>query len=140
MTYAEKLLHPSWQKKKSAIQARDNFTCQLCGDTETTLHVHHKQYFKDQEPWECPDDNLILYCEDCHRLIECIKKSSYSDFIVLKLHKRKNTTRVRYFAIGETQIFIVYYYFSDSKFDHGSFILHSSFNDILDFYKSNYNG
>lgn len=47
------------------MQAHE-FTCQLCGDTETTLHVHHKQYIKGREPWEYEPDQLITVCEECH--------------------------------------------------------------------------
>ena len=30
------------------------------------LHVHHKQYLAQREPWEYPLENLITYCENCH--------------------------------------------------------------------------
>lgn len=65
-TYAEKLLDPRWQKRKTEIQIRDNFTCQKCGNTEKTLYVHHRYYIYKREPWEYSDDMLILLCSDCH--------------------------------------------------------------------------
>lgn len=69
MNYKEKLKDPKWQKKKSEIMMRDGFTCQLCGSTEKTLHVHHLTYTrcKDGNPWACPDSDLITLCEDCHK-------------------------------------------------------------------------
>lgn len=63
--YAQKLKDPRWQKKRLQILERDEWTCQECGDAETTLHVHHKRY-GDGEPWEAPDAWLVTLCEDCH--------------------------------------------------------------------------
>ena len=30
------------------------------------LHVHHKQYLPQRDPWEYPIEHLITYCENCH--------------------------------------------------------------------------
>lgn len=69
LTYAEMLKDPRWQKRKVEILSRDNFTCQLCGDTENTLHVHHKYYLENHKPWEYDDNVLVTLCENCHKLI-----------------------------------------------------------------------
>lgn len=45
---------------------RDNFACQRCGDTKTTLNVHHKKYLKGKAPWEYSNDLLETLCEPCH--------------------------------------------------------------------------
>lgn len=66
LTYAEMLKDPRWQKRKTEILTRDRFTCQLCGDTEKSLHVHHLRYIKGNKPWEYNDEDLITLCEDCH--------------------------------------------------------------------------
>lgn len=60
------LKDPRWQKRKTEILTRDNFTCQLCGSTEKTLHVHHKYYLENHKPWEYGDNALITLCEECH--------------------------------------------------------------------------
>lgn len=65
-TYAEKLKDPRWQKKRLEILSANDFKCQFCGDTETTLHVHHFVY--SGEPWEAEDGDLTTICEDCHWL------------------------------------------------------------------------
>lgn len=65
-SYSEKLKDPRWQKKRLEILQRDNWTCRLCGETSYTLHVHHKVYMKDKEPWECLDEYLVTLCEGCH--------------------------------------------------------------------------
>jgi hypothetical protein len=65
-TYFEKLKDPRWQRKRlDALQAAD-FACQICYDTESTLHVHHKQYFKGRDPWEYDTQQLAVLCEVCH--------------------------------------------------------------------------
>jgi len=66
-TYSEKLKSPKWQRKRLEILERDGWKCSCCGDTETTLNVHHCYYKKDKEPWEYPNKSLIVLCEDCHK-------------------------------------------------------------------------
>lgn len=66
MTYSEKLRDPRWQKKRLYILDRDNFSCQYCGETEKTIHVHHMGV---------DDSALISLCEDCHK-VEHLKNMS----------------------------------------------------------------
>lgn len=68
--YSEKLKDPRWQQKRLGILNRDNWTCQECFDTKSTLHVHHLKYEKKTEPWEYPDFYLITLCETCHYNVE----------------------------------------------------------------------
>lgn len=65
--YAEKLLDPRWQKVKNTIQLRDQFTCQKCGCKDETLHVHHRHYLAGREPWDYPEQLLVLLCATCHK-------------------------------------------------------------------------
>lgn len=65
-TYSQKLRDPRWQKKRLLALERAGWRCEMCGDSESTLHVHHKQYFKGREPWEYADDQLAVLCELCH--------------------------------------------------------------------------
>jgi hypothetical protein len=74
MTYAEKLKHPLWQKKRLEILQRDNFKCVFCQDDNTSLHVHHNYYNWDKEPWEYPNESLKTACKDCHLIIETLKE------------------------------------------------------------------
>lgn len=64
--YSEKFKNPQWQKMRLKILERDNWSCQRCDDIETTLHVHHRYYIKNKEPWEYPLEALVTLCEDCH--------------------------------------------------------------------------
>lgn len=70
MTYADKLKSPEWQKKRLEIFNRDEFTCTMCNSKEKTLHVHHKVYIFDKEPWDYVDDFYTTLCENCHKVEE----------------------------------------------------------------------
>lgn len=82
--YKESLKHPLWQKKRLEIFNRDNFTCQKCGDTETELQVHHKEYYNGFEPWEYDNSILITYCVNCHQEIEGITNSNGKSLYKIK--------------------------------------------------------
>lgn len=73
-TYSEKLRHPKWQKKRLEILQRDSFTCQMCSDTETELHIHHLEY--NGEPHEIKNDKLLTVCKHCHFILEDAKKQN----------------------------------------------------------------
>jgi len=65
-TYSEKLLDPRWQKKRLEILSRDQFTCMICFDSASTLHVHHRIYRPKTEPWDYPEWALVTLCASCH--------------------------------------------------------------------------
>lgn len=79
MTYAEKLKDPRWQKKRLEVLNRDKWMCKSCGDTSSTLHVHHQKYSGD--PWEIDARYLITLCEQCHAAEESIKKDYERKFL-----------------------------------------------------------
>lgn len=64
MSYSQKLKSPKWQRKRLEILQRDDFTCQMCSDTENQLHIHHKNYTG--EPYDAPEGDLITLCLHCH--------------------------------------------------------------------------
>lgn len=66
MDYKEQIKNPLWQRRRLEILNRDNFTCQICGCKDKTLHVHHLVYEKGKMIWEYPDHQLITLCEECH--------------------------------------------------------------------------
>ncbi len=65
-SYSEKLKDPRWQRKRLEVLHRDDFSCQKCGETKETLHVHHRRYIQGHEPWEYSDRDLVTLCELCH--------------------------------------------------------------------------
>lgn len=75
MTYAEKLKDPRWQRRRLERLNATNFTCQQCGDTKSTLHVHHRYYEKDLDPWEYDDRVLVVLCDFCHEVTHGYKAS-----------------------------------------------------------------
>lgn len=75
--YSEKLKSPKWQKKRLEILKRDEFSCQLCGDEESTLHVHHIGYSSD--PIKTPNELLITLCESCHSEEEELLREVYKN-------------------------------------------------------------
>lgn len=77
--YSEKLKHPKWQKKRLEILNRDKFTCQSCKAEDKTLHIHHFQY-RNCEPWEYDNKELITLCEKCHEHEEFLKSFTGSGF------------------------------------------------------------
>lgn len=78
-SYLAKLRDPRWQKRRLLILNRDQWECQRCGDSESTLHVHHLWY--DGEPWDVPDDALVTLCEPCHEDEASTRRQSESELI-----------------------------------------------------------
>jgi hypothetical protein len=66
--YADKLRDPRWQKLRLEVMERDQWMCNICINSTSTLHVHHRYYLPDKEPWEYPLDALATLCERCHEL------------------------------------------------------------------------
>jgi hypothetical protein len=95
-SYGDKLKSPKWQKKRLLILQRDNWTCQCCGDKESTLNVHHKKYVGN--PWECPDEFLITVCEDCHEIITTQKLDLIDS--VVEIRKLQRPTHITYFCLS----------------------------------------
>jgi len=73
MTYGEKLKSPKWQKKRLEILERDKFTCTNCRSKEKQLHVHHKVYIFNNEPWDYENEFYTTLCNDCHETEEQYK-------------------------------------------------------------------
>lgn len=66
-SYAKKLLDPRWQRLRIEKLSSTDFCCEICGASNNTLHVHHKQYFKGREIWEYSFHELATLCENCHK-------------------------------------------------------------------------
>lgn len=66
LSYSDQLKNPKWQRRRLEILNRDNFTCQLCRDTETELQIHHKKYTPGSLPWEYDNSELVTLCKHCH--------------------------------------------------------------------------
>ena len=84
---------PRWQKKRLEIMKRDDFKCRSCGDSESTLNVHHAYYEKGKKPWEYPKYTMITLCESCHK----------------KRHKMRNDILAGIVGLSDTEYFGVYH-------------------------------
>jgi len=67
LSYAEKLKSPNWQKKRLEILSLRGFKCEVCGDEENQIQVHHRFYLKGREPWQYDNDVFQVLCEKCHK-------------------------------------------------------------------------
>ena len=94
MTYSQKLKDPRWQKKRLEILNRDEFTCQICKDTKTELHVHHVEY--KGEPWQQDNDKLVTLCKHCHEVITYLGLQPYD----IKGAFKKKTSDNRGFTLN----------------------------------------
>jgi len=81
MKYTDKLKDPRWQKKRLKILERDGWSCQRCGDTDNTLHVHHRRYLYAVEPWDYGDSLLVTMCAKCHEEERELWQDISHDFI-----------------------------------------------------------
>ena len=66
MEWKDQYKHPLWQKKRLEAMEDAEFVCQRCFDGDSTLHVHHRQYFKGRKIWEYEKNELEVLCEPCH--------------------------------------------------------------------------
>ena len=66
-TYFQLLQHPLWQKKRLEILQCASFLCEMCGDADRQLQIHHSYYERGLKPWEYPDESLHCLCEPCHK-------------------------------------------------------------------------
>ena len=57
---------PGYNKWRTDVRERDNDTCQICGETEGTLCVHHIEAYKPNKELRVVLSNGILFCEKHH--------------------------------------------------------------------------
>lgn len=95
--YQQKLQRPEWQRKRLEVLQRDDWTCNFCGARDKQLHVDHKRYDRDLEPWEYKDSTYQTLCKDCHVNVTAVRKyatdlTGYLNF--------EETVRVAGYVIG----------------------------------------
>ena len=66
--YQTKLRDPRWQRRRLEKMQEADWQCEICGDDKSELHVHHREYWPDFEPWDYPLEQLRCLCRDCHTL------------------------------------------------------------------------
>lgn len=104
--YSEKLKDPRWQKKRLEIFERDNWACQICYDTKSTLAVHHRRYLPVTEPWDYPDELLVTLCENCHSM-EREMRPEYEQLLLENLREKFFADDLRVLALGFSNLSIL---------------------------------
>lgn len=99
-SYSQKLLDPRWQKKRLEVMQAHNFACEICCDNQSTLHIHHKQYLKGNEPWDYLVNQLACLCESCHENYHNEIDILMAACSILPLHGLKQRDNVAYFIAG----------------------------------------
>lgn len=136
-TYSDKLKDPRWQKKRLEIFKRDKFTCKACGDNETTLNVHHKEY-SNGEPWEIENKLLITLCEHCHSEIEILdskKDINWNTFKVYKSNTWESGSRIMFTPDTHNRVVSMTIYDPSGKFVIGFNLDNEIFDEIKKVYK-----
>ena len=82
---------PEWQMKRLEIMQRAECQCELCGDKESRLEIHHSYYMKDTDPWDYPSESLHCLCSQCHKTMQAYMNMMKEMFGLLTL---ENTLKV----------------------------------------------
>lgn len=115
LTYIEKLRSPAWQKKRLETLQHKNFTCEVCGSTEKTLNVHHKEYFKDHEPWDYFVGQLSVLCEECHEEMHHFDHVKWASSYIHIKDRNKASVVLAGLADLDYEGFLCYTSLKDSK-------------------------
>lgn len=83
LTYAEKLRDVRWKRRRDDLLRRSNYTCCECCEPLTTgtmdLQVHHVVYITALDPWDYPDELLVVVCDWHHRERQAVEQAIYAE-------------------------------------------------------------
>jgi hypothetical protein len=119
-SYSEKLKNPSWQRKRLEILDRDEFMCKMCHNEEETLHVHHRLYIPNTDPWDYPNELLVTLCEKCHEKESRDMKAAFDKFV--------HVIRSKFFAADLLELANA---FEKIEFSYDSFVFAEALNHVL---------
>jgi 5-methylcytosine-specific restriction endonuclease McrA len=63
MPFAEYRRQPEWQARRTATLSRAGYRCQVCGERDARLDVHHNTYDRYGDESAC---DLVALCGGCH--------------------------------------------------------------------------
>lgn len=84
MEWKDQYKSPKWQKKRLDALSEAEYVCEVCGDSESQLHVHHKRYVKGRMIWEYEISELSVLCESCHKITH--KESEELKKLIAMIH------------------------------------------------------
>ena len=83
LTYAEKLRDVRWKRRRDELIRRANYTCCECGQPLTSgtmdLQVHHVVYISCLDPWDYPDELLLVVCDCHHKERQAVEQAIYAE-------------------------------------------------------------
>lgn len=91
-----------WRKWREEVLERDNYICQLCGETEGRLHAHHILPKRDYPELIYNVDNGITLCQDCHTAIH-FKEEDYADYFIDLIGRSKIAELSRNLPMGQPE-------------------------------------
>lgn len=65
-SYIEKLQDRRWQQRRLEMLEKANWKCFYNPEHTGRLDVHHRYYVSGQNPWDYPDETLVVLCSHCH--------------------------------------------------------------------------
>jgi hypothetical protein len=74
-SYSEKLKDQRWQRKRLQLLEEANWKCQRArceslNPEKDSLHIHHKFYLRNTDPWDYPEHAYYVVCEKCHAIVQ----------------------------------------------------------------------
>lgn len=79
---------PEYKEWRDAVYARDNYTCQICGDAKGgNLQAHHVKDFANHPDLRFVVSNGLTVCQSCHEKIHLKPIPTPSDMRRRKKHK-----------------------------------------------------
>ena len=70
-----------WKRRRDELLRRSNYTCCECGEPLTTgtmdLQVHHVVYITCLDPWDYPDELLLVCCDWHHQERQAVEQAIY---------------------------------------------------------------
>ena len=81
VNYAQKRRDVRWKRRRDDLLRQRNYTCCECDQPLTTgtmdLQVHHVVYISGLDPWDYPDELLLVVCDQHHQERAALEQAIY---------------------------------------------------------------
>ena len=110
LSYAEKLRDVRWKRRRDELIRRANYTCCECCQPLVSgtmdLQVHHVVYISCLDPWDYPDELLVVVCDFHHRERQAVEGAIYAEvgkhLATLDLHQMRRQPIYAFFEEDST--------------------------------------
>ena len=83
LSYADKLRDVRWKRRRDDLLRQANYTCCECGQPLESgtmdLQVHHVVYITALDPWDYPDELLVVVCDWHHKERQAVEQAIYAE-------------------------------------------------------------